>query len=196
MRKRRTKRIADLFKPVSKGDRLTAVYLYADGHATAAFERRLRDLSQAVRYHKQIDRLGLACHFRGRVIFHEGGIPILRAMLAAGATGVAVETPSLGGGTPITRERGIAVGYLSISSPFGYAYLYHLPELMSGDYVYQPETHATFDPDLASLSYDSPVYETLLTDDVPPCLGSMGCLCAGHARGNSAAVACDTSETS
>lgn len=29
---------------------------------------------------------------------------------------------------------------------------------------------------------------------VPPCLASMGCLCAGHARGNPASVACDTSE--
>lgn len=28
----------------------------------------------------------------------------------------------------------------------------------------------------------------------PPCLASMGCLCAGHARGNSATAACDTSE--
>jgi hypothetical protein len=30
---------------------------------------------------------------------------------------------------------------------------------------------------------------------MPPCLRSMGCLCAGHARGNPANAACDTSET-
>lgn len=29
---------------------------------------------------------------------------------------------------------------------------------------------------------------------VPPCVSSMGCLCAGHARGNPATVACDTRE--
>lgn len=29
---------------------------------------------------------------------------------------------------------------------------------------------------------------------VPPCAASMGCLCAGHARGNPADDACDTSE--
>lgn len=29
---------------------------------------------------------------------------------------------------------------------------------------------------------------------VPPCAAAMGCLCAGHARGDSAAVPCDTSE--
>lgn len=30
--------------------------------------------------------------------------------------------------------------------------------------------------------------------NVPPCLASMGCLCAGHARGNPASAPCDTSE--
>lgn len=30
--------------------------------------------------------------------------------------------------------------------------------------------------------------------DVPPCAAAMGCLCAGHARGNSASEACDTTE--
>lgn len=29
---------------------------------------------------------------------------------------------------------------------------------------------------------------------IPPCAASMGCLCAGHARGNDADAACDTSE--
>jgi hypothetical protein len=31
-------------------------------------------------------------------------------------------------------------------------------------------------------------------ESIPPCAASMGCLCAGHARGNDAAAACDTSE--
>lgn len=30
--------------------------------------------------------------------------------------------------------------------------------------------------------------------DVPPCAAQMGCLCAGHARGNAASAACDISE--
>lgn len=30
--------------------------------------------------------------------------------------------------------------------------------------------------------------------DVPRCAASMGCLCAGHARGNPASAVCDTSE--
>lgn len=29
---------------------------------------------------------------------------------------------------------------------------------------------------------------------IPPCAASMGCLCAGHARGNSANAPCDTRE--
>lgn len=33
-----------------------------------------------------------------------------------------------------------------------------------------------------------------LDDGIPACAASMGCLCAGHARGNPADAACDTSE--
>lgn len=33
-----------------------------------------------------------------------------------------------------------------------------------------------------------------LAEGVPPCAAAMGCLCAGHARGNPASAACDTSE--
>lgn len=31
-------------------------------------------------------------------------------------------------------------------------------------------------------------------DEIPACAASMGCLCAGHARGNAADAACDTRE--
>lgn len=31
---------------------------------------------------------------------------------------------------------------------------------------------------------------------IPPCAASMGCLCAGHARGNAHGAPCDTSELS
>ena len=31
-------------------------------------------------------------------------------------------------------------------------------------------------------------------EEIPPCAASMGCLCAGHARGNPADAACDTTE--
>lgn len=31
-------------------------------------------------------------------------------------------------------------------------------------------------------------------EPIPPCAAAMGCLCAGHARGNPADVACDTRE--
>lgn len=36
----------------------------------------------------------------------------------------------------------------------------------------------------------------LSSDKIPPCAASMGCLCAGHARGASADVPCDTREQS
>ena len=31
-------------------------------------------------------------------------------------------------------------------------------------------------------------------EKIPPCAATMGCLCAGHARGNDPDAACDTSE--
>jgi hypothetical protein len=31
--------------------------------------------------------------------------------------------------------------------------------------------------------------------NIPPCAEAMGCLCAGHARGNAADAPCDMSET-
>lgn len=34
----------------------------------------------------------------------------------------------------------------------------------------------------------------MASDDVPPCAAAMGCLCAGHARGNPADAPCDTTE--
>jgi hypothetical protein len=38
-------------------------------------------------------------------------------------------------------------------------------------------------------------YEIELAQDTPSCAAAMGCLCAGHARGNPADAPCDTSET-
>jgi hypothetical protein len=34
----------------------------------------------------------------------------------------------------------------------------------------------------------------MTTEQIPPCAASMGCLCAGHARGQPADAPCDTAE--
>lgn len=39
------------------------------------------------------------------------------------------------------------------------------------------------------------IVDNALARETPPCAASMGCLCAGHARGNPASTLCDTSET-
>lgn len=73
-----------------------------------------------------------------------------------------------------------------------------MPEGLPWDYRRGNPTHGAFywrgteDPFTAW----EPLSRTPAPTDerLPPCAASMGCLCAGHARGNDADAACDTSE--
>jgi hypothetical protein len=165
MKTTRAKRATDLFKPLQKWDRLTCVYLYGDGHASAAFERRERDVDQTIRYYKQIDSLGIRCRFKGRIIFSQyGGATWLRCLLAAGVTEIHASEPSIEHGTEITKAKGIAVGCLTADTPFGVAYLYNLPALMGGEFSYQADVGETFDPTLENYgSNRDTIAETLIT---------------------------------
>ena len=164
-----TKRAIDLFKPLQKGDRLTVVYLYADGHASAKFERRIKDADQTVDYYKQVDNLGIACRFSGRLIFHSySGLPWLRAMLACGATALYAADASPDHGSEETKRQGIAVGHITASTPFGDVTDYTFPRLISGGFTYQGDVVETFDPDLESYGFRSTIAETLITRIVGP----------------------------
>ena len=167
MRTIHTKRVTDLFKPLKKGDRLTCAYLYADGHASAHFERRIKDADQVVSYYKQIDSLGIACRFEGRIVVH--GCAWLRAMVAAGCTALSAHRPTIDSGSESTKAKGIAVGYVAAQTPFGEIYVYEFPGLLSGDLCYQPDTAEVFNPDLETYGFrGSAVAETLITRMVGP----------------------------
>lgn len=170
MRTIHTKRATDVFKPLKKGDQLTAVYLYADGHASANFERRIRDAGSTVTYYKQIDNLGIACRFDGRIVFHRGsGTAWLRSMLAAGCTVLGARSPSLDHGSENTKAKGIAVGYVTAQTPFGELYVYDFPGLIGSDLCYQPDTAEAFNPDLETYGFrGANVAETLITRTIGP----------------------------
>jgi hypothetical protein len=160
----RTKRPADLFKPLQRRDQLCAVYLYADGHATASFERRIPDADQSIQYYKQIDSLGIACRFAGRLVFSRyGGQSWIRAMLAVGCSAIDVARASIDYGTELTKAKGIPVGHISASTPFGTIYVYEYPTLMSADYTYQPDIVEAFDPNLETFGHRQAIAETLIT---------------------------------
>lgn len=163
-----TKNPIDLFKPLKRGDRCTSAYLYADGHATARFERRIKDADTSVNYYKQIDSLGVRCRIKGRIVFSDmsGGLPWLRAMMAAGAVEIYASAASLHNGTPATQDKGIAVAYLAAEIPgIGTVFDYGFPSLQAPGWTIQDDVTEAFDRDLERYSYHTgdTVAETLVT---------------------------------
>ncbi len=172
MKIKRTTKHVDVFKPLKKGDRVTCAYLYADGHATVSFERRIPDTDTTVRYYKQIDTLGFPCHFRtGRIVFSYigGGVSWLRCMIAAGVDAISARPADLDGGSPNTKAKGIPVGYVTAHTPFGDVTDYDMPGALSGTAHYQTDISEQFDPRLDRYPSDAAVAETLLTRTVCAC---------------------------
>jgi hypothetical protein len=152
-----------LFKPARKGDAMTAAYLYEDGHATACFERYIRDVDKTIRYYKQIDSLGFDCRFKGRIVFHRYGGPAwLRSMMAAGCTSIYATAPSIDHGSENTKSKGILVGYVTASTKFGDVSQFDFPGLISGVIHYQSDVVEAFDPS-ADRFAELPVVESIIT---------------------------------
>ncbi len=153
-----TKRTDDLFRPMKKGDRLKQTYLFADGHAIACFERYIRDTGATIHYVKQISSLGVSCRFKGRIVFCTyGGTSWLRAALAAGCESISATVPSLEHGSPNTKTKGIAVGYVQAETEFGDITDYDFPGLISGNHTYQPDVDEAFRDDLEKYSSENVV---------------------------------------
>jgi hypothetical protein len=153
----------DLFKPAKKGDRLTCAYLYADGHAVAAFERRVRDLGKTLTYYKVIDNLGVSCGFQGRIVVHQwGGMAWFRSMLAAGMHTIRGREASLDNGSPNSQAKGIPVGYVVAETPFGEVTSYEIKGVLGADLAYQPDVVEAFNPDAETFGSDA-VVEILIS---------------------------------
>lgn len=126
--------------------KLTATYLYADGHAVCCYEKTDRDAGE-IRYcevHEQFTKAH--CGFVGRIVigrWQEG-----LSNLMKGALKINVSAPSTELGSENTRKQGIAVGNLSVQTKGGELYWTTMPELISPAFNYQPGNVEVFEPEM------------------------------------------------
>lgn len=121
---------------------LQTLYLYSDGHAVIVHEKQMREAG-AVRWVTIHEDIGVRTIFdnpdgSGRLIVsHAAAV----AMLCA-AQSVRCEQPSVDRGSKLTKERGIAVGYVALNFGRGEVFLHQMPGLIGSDFTYQPEARA------------------------------------------------------
>lgn len=112
------------------------LYLYADGHAVACYEKHDREAGR-VEYVEIYERIVAArsfLGFKGRIVFHDGEafLPLLK-----GARHVTAESPTVDRGSEATKRRGIAVGGVSILPAKGGELRWHLiPDVLSSGITY------------------------------------------------------------
>jgi hypothetical protein len=124
--------------------KLTCAYLYADGHAVLVYEKNDKDAGDIrfVEIHEKYTDARLS--FEGRIIFSRGEMAMLK--LARKAARIEAKAPSVKNGSEKTQRLGIALGYLTIDFGGGYddsLYCYSMPDLISGQWTYQPEVIET-----------------------------------------------------
>lgn len=127
----------------------TCLYLYADGHAVACYEKRDREAGR-VEYVEIYERIVAArsfLGFKGRIVFHDGDafLPLLK-----GARHVTAEAPTVDRGSDATKRKEIAVGNLAILPAKGGELRWNLiPDVLSSGITYdeaQMGYGETFDP--------------------------------------------------
>ena len=127
----------------------TCLYLYADGHAVACYEKRDPEAGRVeyVEIYEKIVAARSFLGFHGRVVFHDGEafLPLLK-----GARHVTAEPPTIDRGSDATKRKGIAVGGVSILPAKGGELRWHLiPDVLSSGLTYdeaQMGYGETFDP--------------------------------------------------
>lgn len=125
------------------------LYLYADGHAVACYEKYDREAGRVeyVEIYERIVAERSFLGFKGRIVFHDGEafLPLLK-----GARHVTAQAPTVDRGSDATKRRGIAVGGVSILPAKGGELRWHLiPDVLSSGITYdeaQEGYGAAFDP--------------------------------------------------
>jgi len=130
---------------------ITCTYLYSDGHAVRVFEKQDRDAGR-VQFAEIFERFTLApagLSFTGRIIFgrYAGA---LAEIVRRHATGIRADAASARNGSEATRKAGIVLGDLMIDTAFGRLHLHEFPDLLSGEYTYQPDVIEAFNPDAST----------------------------------------------
>lgn len=120
---------------------LQTIYLYADGHAVLVHEKSDKQAGK-VQWVEIYEKFGPRCYFpSGRIIF--SGFYSFSAGLANlvhRAESVEAKAASVESGSLNTQSKGIPVGHCTIKGKDYSVSLMDLPGLISGEYIYQPET--------------------------------------------------------
>jgi hypothetical protein len=135
---------------MNKNTKQTCAYLYADGHAVIIYEQTVKlggtttDIEYAV-IHEEYCHAHLG--FKGRLCFGRC-TAIAMLDLAKRATAIRASVPTTENGSENTKRMGIAIGSLSFEfSNGGHLYFNSMPDIISGQFTYQPETDEAFDPE-------------------------------------------------
>lgn len=114
----------------------TCLYLFADGHAVACYEKRDPDAGR-VEYVEIYERLVAErsfLGFKGRIVFHDGEAFL---HLLKRARHVTAEVPTIDRGSNVTKRKGIAVGSLAILPAKGGELRWNLiPDVLSSGITY------------------------------------------------------------
>lgn len=115
-------------------------YLYADGHAVIVYKKQDR-LAGEIHFAELIEQWGPACHFDGRIVWHDSMLEAFK--LAQRAKHITAKEASVKNGSENTQKRGLAVGSLSIvMGQHWYSNALHwssFPDLISSGWTYQPQ---------------------------------------------------------
>ena len=114
----------------------TCLYLYADGHAVACYEKRDREAGRVeyVEIYEKIVAARSFLGFHGRIVFHDGEafLPLLK-----GARHVTASTPAIDRGSEATKRKEIAVGEVAILPAKGGELRWNLiPDVLSSGLTY------------------------------------------------------------
>ncbi len=117
-------------------------YLYGDNHLVLLHTKNDPDAGR-VSWATIYENMGVECTFEGRliIIFPKETLPFIQT-----AERIGVIEPSYGEGSKRTHELGIRVGHVQLY-PAGSQYPFTiplLPDVLSGDFVYQKDKEETF----------------------------------------------------
>ncbi len=131
----------------------TCLYLFADGHAIACYEKRDKEAGtiQFVEIHEKFTDARLS--FKGRIIVSRYNQALIDLMKRAKS--IRADMPALSHGSDNTKKLGILVGNLTLEmeNHSGRCLYFHdFPGTLSGSYTYQDNVEETFNPDITRWS--------------------------------------------
>lgn len=139
---------------------LDCAYLFEDGHLVKVFEETYKGVRV-----KTVEVIEKFCDRgpKGRLVFHSSGLGYLPCF--KGAERVEAETPDIKHGSDRTRELGLRLAHVIWHRKDGtWGMSIMLPDVLSGEFSYQPENKETFEECLKMRNWsDYPIYK--ITED-------------------------------